>query len=281
MKKADIESILESNIYIFKENLKIMSGFIIDKTYTNILKAEHMNVLITEEMNKGDFEAIKEVDEENSNAETSSLFIKSADPDCDDSTKNELINEEVEPRLIKKGSDDQIERKKLTDREKNVKQHQTVHTLHKNKQSKSSDRFEPSYKERILRSKQKQNFSHIKKYMHPMVFPVYNLNKQQQSGKQNKPTKKYNKFSFFKSNDKNKKKELSTRQTTFQKQKKEYALNKSVSALSQGNRRSHKNRPSNTDSNSIKRNKSVHEDKDTIEQRTRSIPERNYASHGV
>ena len=74
VKNSDIKRILESNLFVFKENIKILTNFTLDKSLDEVISQDNLNNVILKEMNKGDFKEIEEVDEESSSL-VNSLFI--------------------------------------------------------------------------------------------------------------------------------------------------------------------------------------------------------------
>lgn len=75
IKTGDIKGILESNLFVFKENVKVLFNFTLDKVLDDIIKPENLNQLIIREMNQGEFRAIKELEEEKSSSNTNSLIL--------------------------------------------------------------------------------------------------------------------------------------------------------------------------------------------------------------
>ncbi len=61
-------------MFVFKENVKILTSFTLDKSLDEVISQDNLNNVILHEMNKGDFKEIEEVDEESSSL-VSSLFI--------------------------------------------------------------------------------------------------------------------------------------------------------------------------------------------------------------
>jgi hypothetical protein len=61
-------------LFVFKENVKILTGFTLDKSLDEVINQDNLNNIILREMNKGDFKEIEEVDEESSSL-VNSLFM--------------------------------------------------------------------------------------------------------------------------------------------------------------------------------------------------------------
>lgn len=65
MKKAEIRYLIKTNLRIFKENLRTILLFSTDYIFDSLTKEENLNNVIIKHMNKGKFEEIQEVDDEN------------------------------------------------------------------------------------------------------------------------------------------------------------------------------------------------------------------------
>ena len=65
MKKAEIRYLIKTNLRIFKENLRAILLFSTDYIFESLTKEENLNNVIIKHMNKGKFEEIQEVDDEN------------------------------------------------------------------------------------------------------------------------------------------------------------------------------------------------------------------------
>lgn len=61
---------VETNIYIFKENIKILLGSIVEQLWTKNTYKDNLDQIIIKEMNKGPIDEIKEVDDENNNTDS-------------------------------------------------------------------------------------------------------------------------------------------------------------------------------------------------------------------
>lgn len=60
---------------MFKENVKVLMGFLLDKSLDAIIQPDTLNNLIIKEMNKGEFKEIEEEEEENGSSVTNSLLL--------------------------------------------------------------------------------------------------------------------------------------------------------------------------------------------------------------
>ena len=65
MSKLAIKNLIRANLKIFKENLRTILLFSVDFVFDNITKDESLTNAILKRMNKGKFEEIEELDDEN------------------------------------------------------------------------------------------------------------------------------------------------------------------------------------------------------------------------
>lgn len=65
MSKQAIKNLIRSNLKIFKENLRTISLFSIDYVFESITADENLTNTILKRMNKGKFEEIEELEDEN------------------------------------------------------------------------------------------------------------------------------------------------------------------------------------------------------------------------
>lgn len=75
IKNNDIKGILESNLFVFKENVKVLFNFTMDKVLDDIIKPDNLNQLILKEMHQGEFNEIEELEEERNMSNTNSLIL--------------------------------------------------------------------------------------------------------------------------------------------------------------------------------------------------------------
>lgn len=59
----DVKNLIESNLRVFKENMKIIIGSVLDQICAIETSSSKIEQLLIKENNKGTFEEIKEVDE--------------------------------------------------------------------------------------------------------------------------------------------------------------------------------------------------------------------------
>ena len=64
MKNLQTRKLIETNIYIFKENIKVLLGSIVEQLWAKNVLPDHLDNIIIKEVNKGTVDEIKEVEEE-------------------------------------------------------------------------------------------------------------------------------------------------------------------------------------------------------------------------
>ena len=74
MKHEEIKKLIQTNLKIFKENIKILFSSTIDQIGQNMIKTEFLNNFVIKEMNKGKFEEIEEECEQN-DSDSNSITI--------------------------------------------------------------------------------------------------------------------------------------------------------------------------------------------------------------
>lgn len=71
--KVEIRQLIETNLYIFKENVKVLLLSLVEQVWSRSVKTEQLDNIILKAINKSPIEEIVEVDDENQNTESMSL----------------------------------------------------------------------------------------------------------------------------------------------------------------------------------------------------------------
>ena len=75
-KSPDVKKLIESNLYVFKENIKIIIGSVVDQICISETQSGKIEHLLLKEYNKSKFEEIIEVDESISDCNSGDTSVK-------------------------------------------------------------------------------------------------------------------------------------------------------------------------------------------------------------